>query len=637
MAVNATGQRGPRRRRRSSLPLSRRRAVYDALTILLLFIAPLGGMVLFGGNRIWNVGPLSAMTLVAGVFFFLRFSLNPDLYRLCLPPGAIWFLAFFLYAGTHIFWGTVPFEARAEWVTIGSYLVAYLAWTDLTVRVKRWRPLLAIVFIAASLIAWYAIIQHARDLNMVLFRERPATYGMRASGTYICPNHLANLFEIVICMAAAVIFTRPAGLPLQLVAGYSLVVCLPVLIMTQSRSGLLATLAGLGVVALALAWQRNRKAFYWTLVALPLAAAALVAGIWFFFPAFQERILGMMPSHLEGSAAGRLAYWRDTLPMIADRPLTGHGAGSFRWLFEGYKTTSEQLWLRFAHNEYLHLLAEYGIAGFILLAGAFGSMVWAVGKQIFGPFGGKETGLMIGLAGALAASFTHALFDYNFHVFANVHVLLLFAGIVFASPYTAGQKSVRRVPRSGALGISAGGILLCLVCLGITVQVTGAYIRHQQGREALGELEQERALGFFDRSRHLDDSYWKAYIGIGDVYRQKSFWNLDRDQKDEQAQRALEAFAAAAERNPADMEPVLGAGKMYLLMGKTDEGLAHIRRAAEHARFHGAYQSQYGLKLRQAGRYEEALEQFRWAKTLMPTNEMVQLNLRILRKRVRGK
>ena len=137
-----------------------------------------------------------------------------------------------------------------------------------------------------------------------------------------------------------------------------------------------------------------------------------------------------MPGQMDASASGRLAAWGDTVQMIQDKPLFGHGAGSFRWDYLAYKSPSFQLWLRYTHNEYLHALSDYGVVGFIFLGGALGAAVWVLFRVYLNPPDDRTEYLTIGMLGILAAALAHALFDFTFHIYANVHLLLMLAGLV---------------------------------------------------------------------------------------------------------------------------------------------------------------------------------------------------------------
>ena len=81
-----------------------------------------------------------------------------------------------------------------------------------------------------------------------------------------------------------------------------------------------------------------------------------------------------------GSGAIRLVMWQATGRMIADRPLTGVGAGAWEVDIPLYQSAGSQLETDFyAHNEFLQLIAEYGLAGWLFLLGLLyylGTSAW---------------------------------------------------------------------------------------------------------------------------------------------------------------------------------------------------------------------------------------------------------------------
>ena len=58
--------------------------------------------------------------------------------------------------------------------------------------------------------------------------------------------------------------------------------------------------------------------------------------------------------------------WKDTIGFIKDFPVFGVGLGNYVYVFPKYRTFIYYArLLRYAHNDYLHLIAEMGIFGVI--------------------------------------------------------------------------------------------------------------------------------------------------------------------------------------------------------------------------------------------------------------------------------
>ena len=176
-------------------------------------------------------------------------------------------------------------------------------------------------------------------------------------------------------------FDNPAGLAACLAAGFpfcfsllrkfrivkllgiaSLIVLIAAIIMSGSRSGILA-------IAIVSAIYVADK--YRLLIKKHLKVVVLLSTI------FGLCFIGLIFLKKD-SAAGRVAIWRNSLEMIADKPIFGYGAGGFSSEYMFYQadyfaanpdSRYAQLADNVTHpfNEYLLLAIEYGIVGILLL------------------------------------------------------------------------------------------------------------------------------------------------------------------------------------------------------------------------------------------------------------------------------
>ena len=98
-----------------------------------------------------------------------------------------------------------------------------------------------------------------------------------------------------------------------------------------------------------------------------------------------------------GSGAVRMVMWRATGRMIQDRPLSGVGAGAWEVDVPLYQVPGSQLETDFyAHNEFLQLLAEYGLVGWIFLLGLLAYLAvsaWQTWQAGTGSPGDRKTAL----------------------------------------------------------------------------------------------------------------------------------------------------------------------------------------------------------------------------------------------------
>jgi len=553
------------------------------------------------------MAPLLILQCAGLILLSARPFFVPEFRSFSAPPGWILLLVFLAYAILRWPASPSPHDARIELMSAASAILAYAAWTQLTGSNHRWKVAVGILIFAATLIAWYAIIQHSQGQTMVLDRPRPAVYGTRASGTYICPNHFANLLELLLPFSLALLCTPAAGSSLRMLAGYSLPLFLLALALTQSRSGLLAMTAGLGLTGCLMAARKSRKLLLMLVVAIPLLALAAGALLWAISPDMQARLQGMQPGNMDPSASFRVMLWKDTLSMIQARPLLGFGPGSYQWVYPAHQGHALQFWVDFAHNEYLQTMAEYGIFGFLLLTaawltGAFRFLrVWATTVST------TEIRLVAALAGSVAAACVHALFDFNFHLHANLHVLALLAGTVAAFLIQAGSLRPLSRPAWGALALH-GLVLVLALLLAMPGAARTWYADHllQAAAKANRKLEFDRAEKLYATAIRVDRPNWRAHQGLADVCFTRAFWSLDRESRQELGAKAEQHYLAAVKRNPLDLDNQVGLAKTYSLLGRRDDALRMIDHIVAHAPRDLIFLSECGVLLRRLGEPDRA-------------------------------
>jgi O-antigen ligase len=118
-------------------------------------------------------------------------------------------------------------------------------------------------------------------------------------------------------------------------------------------------------------------------------------------------------------AAPRTAIWRDTVRIAADFPLFGTGYGTFAEVYPSYQTAHPGREVRHAHNDWLQLAAEGGLAGSVavlVLVGSYGSAA----ARLLGRRRDREA-IVLGLGGVggVLVFLLHAGVEFNARIPAN--------------------------------------------------------------------------------------------------------------------------------------------------------------------------------------------------------------------------
>lgn len=250
---------------------------------------------------------------------------------------------------------------------------------------SRVRTLLAAGVATAVLISVYGILQNF-GLDPVSGWMADWPERGRAFSTVGHPVHLAAYLTLMMGATLALYFlTRGRFARGLLLAALALVgacwlytytrgavlgvgVALPVVLwLAHRRVGsikpLLLPLAVLAVAMLAAQLSSPRSA---DVIDISLSANLAQATT----PAEQPPSEEQSSTPRESSITTRLLVWRDTIPMILDRPLLGHGPDNFRLPFERYQgedlqshLSNNKEYIDKAHNEFLQVAATTGLLG----------------------------------------------------------------------------------------------------------------------------------------------------------------------------------------------------------------------------------------------------------------------------------
>lgn len=207
------------------------------------------------------------------------------------------------------------------------------------------------------------------------------------------------------------------------------------IVTTNSRAGLAVTLVGITVV-LASTVARNVNVLRPIFLATPVVL--VLFGI--MFVQFGEAIW-LRYEGATGDLDFRLELYRQVLDLIAQRPWTGFGGGTFELAFPAIHAVSlpvELTWNE-AHNTYLELWADLGfVFGSIPILMAVGLFITLI-VRLWRNVGGWES--QTAALAALAIGGIHSLFDFSLEIPAVTFLFIAVCAIGLGGSATPRSRS----------------------------------------------------------------------------------------------------------------------------------------------------------------------------------------------------
>lgn len=443
-------------------------------------------------------------------------------------PGGIhpagWLLVPFLgYAAASAGWVTpVPWLGWRDW--LGWLQAAVVFWVVLNdvrrsaVRATLLGTLLAIGFVAVVLGCYQRFV---RPDWLMLGRVQVEQFIGRASGSFGIPNSLAALLLLLLPLTGGLAVRKGASAGQRVLFGYLALVFALGLLLTVSRGGWLALLVVLLVwPVLGARGSWRKRLVLATVAAVVLGAVGTV--VWSTMPIARQRLVQLARDAGERS---RPILWHGAVEIFREHPVWGSGAGSYNLVFEKHRPEGFQDEPRWAHNEYLNTLSDYGLVGFVLCFGAGGVIVWrcararktdrrlgavdlAGGDRGFGWRGAmpvlEQSLVQQALAAGLAAFALQLCVDFHF----KIPALAMSAAVI------AGLWVQQRWPdrRARAVAGDSSGWPVVFVALAIaTVGGTTGFVLPVLRAEALRDEARRLIDRLATEQRPVDE--WASAIG----------------------------------------------------------------------------------------------------------------------------
>jgi len=314
-----------------------------------------------------------------------------------------------------------PYSTKVELLKLGMYLfLGFLAVESIRTEKDQkgvaW--FLAGLSFAVSLVG---ILQFFSWNGRIFWLGKVVSAGT-PFGPFVDRDHFAGFVELTVPFAFALLLSRAARREMLLLGLFGIV---PVgaVVLSGSRGGILSLIFEAGLMGILSRRQITRSGKGRSAVVLLVLCGMFTA--WLGMEGAYGRFKDLISYGVTGDR--RMSLYKDTWRIFADHHWMGTGLGTLQSVYPRYESRYDGYIVDHAHNDYLELLADTGIAGG-LCGIAFIVVLFGQGfanlRKATTPFGvAFHSAALTACSGLLL----HSAVDFNLHIPSNALLFLLIA------------------------------------------------------------------------------------------------------------------------------------------------------------------------------------------------------------------
>ncbi len=326
-------------------------------------------------------------------------------------------------------------------VTVGFFvavqgLVQYLTWNGKVLWFRKVPPSYPFgPFVNHDHFAGYVemIIPVAISLALFLADNR-----LHASGQWALPSKQTSMGSLISRDP-----NEGGRLGKTVMSFFAAVILVVTLFFSQSLGGIISTAIS-GLVFFLLIGRRlvTRRLAWAVGAAIPPVVLALV--LWIGPDEVKSQFGASSAAAKETSFGLRVMIWNSLLHNLRPYFWTGAGLGTFELSFAPFTPPGSGAHWDRAHNDYLQLLWEAGLIGFLLVLGALLVFVRRYWWPALRSRGHPLDLFRVALAVSLLSIGLHSLVDFNLQIGANAFLCSLLAGALVALHHCVEEETARR-------------------------------------------------------------------------------------------------------------------------------------------------------------------------------------------------
>ncbi|MBV8810934.1 MAG: O-antigen ligase family protein [Acidobacteriaceae bacterium] len=387
-----------------------------SITGLLCLVLAFGPLA-FGAVQEWATFVLEAGSAALVLLWAARqlVSRHTRFYRNPLFLPLVLFAALVclqLLTGRTAYW-YATWRMALLWAAYGMIFFVTTQCLRRTARVQAF----ALSFTAFGvLLALFAMVQQF-TWNGKIYWVVPNRYGGWVYGPYVNHAHYAGMMEMLVPIPLVFALMSSWSKSCRVLFGFAALLMASTIFLSQSLGGIVAfavEMAALGIFVGVK--QRSRR----QVVTLFLLAAVLAGLLVMLSPGGIAKRISRLHHPMGNNAGGdRLVIVKDSLRMIAARPVLGWGLGTFPVVYPSFRSFYTNYFVNATHNDYVQTTVETGVLGFGIVC----LLVWSFYRTSIHGIGHwqREVKPAIVLASVVGVTgmLVHSLSDFNLQIPAN--------------------------------------------------------------------------------------------------------------------------------------------------------------------------------------------------------------------------
>ncbi len=341
-------------------------------------------------------------------------------------------------------WKTISincYASKVELLKILSYIgIFFLIANTPNLKINR---IIVVIISVGFFISLVGILQNLTGSAKMIYWVRDAS-NAHPFGPYYNRNNFANYIGMVIFLSSGLLISRFANVTSKttkqqhsvtakfqehLFTNFLLIfintIMISALFLSLSRGGILSFTVGMlvffafiGSSKFKLDISKGRSIIF---SALTLTFLFL---IWIGLNPVLNRLSDL-------SSGERPEVYQNTINMISDFPVFGTGLGTFQYIYPKYRTPQTQHYYDHTHNDYLELLSDCGLVGFLITLSGFALFFWKTLTRWLERRDPYAKGVALGGGCGILTALTHSFAEFNLHIPANALFFFILLGLIY--------------------------------------------------------------------------------------------------------------------------------------------------------------------------------------------------------------